>query len=43
MVSNVLDMDQGDLVELLKTFGKKYADDPGYAALRAALPKSWPF
>ncbi len=43
MVSNVLDMAQDDLVALLKTFRKKYAGDPDYAALRAELPKSWPF
>ena len=43
MVSNVLDMDQDELIALLKTFRKKYADDPEYAALRAQLPKSWPF
>ncbi len=43
MVSNVLDTEQDELVSLLKTFRKTYADDPDYAALRAELPKSWPF
>ena len=43
MVSNVLDMDQQELVDLLKTFRKTYADDPEYAQLRAQLPRSWPF
>ncbi len=43
MVSNVLEMDQRELIALLKTFRKKYADDAEYARLRAALPKSWPF
>ena len=43
MVSNVLGMDQAELIELLKTFKKKYADDAEYARLRAELPKSWPF
>ena len=43
MVSNVLEMDQEDLVELLKTFKKKYAGDAEYAKLRAELPKTWPF
>ncbi len=43
MVSNVLDMEQRALVALLKTFRKKYADDPEYAGLRAQLPMSWPF
>jgi len=42
MVSNVLEMDQQELIELLKTFKKKYASDAEYAKLRAALPKSWP-
>ena len=42
MVSNVLGMDQQELVELLKTFKKKYAGDPLYQALRAELPKAWP-
>jgi hypothetical protein len=43
MVSNVLSMDQDELVELLKTFKKKYAGDTEYAKLRAVLPKTWPF
>ena len=42
MVSNVLEMDQQDLVDLLKTFKKKYAGDAEYARLRAELPKTWP-
>jgi hypothetical protein len=42
MVSNVLDMDQRELIELLKTFKKKYAEDAEYAKLRADLPKTWP-
>lgn len=43
MVSNVLDMEQQELIDLLKTFQKRYAGDAEYAALRAELPKSWPF
>lgn len=43
MVSNVLGMDQEKLIELLKTFRKKYADDAEYLEARAALPTSWPF
>ena len=43
MVSNVLSMDQEELIELLKTFKKKYAGDPEYTSARAALPKGWPF
>jgi hypothetical protein len=42
MVSNVLEMDQQELIELLKTFKKKYAGDAEYARLRAELPKTWP-
>ncbi len=42
MVSNVLEMDQQELIELLKTFKKKYAGDAEYAPLRAELPKGWP-
>jgi len=43
MVSNVLEMDQRELVKLLRTFKKKYADDAQYRKLRAELPKDWPF
>ena len=43
MVSNVLEIDQRELVKLLKTFKKKYADDPEWKRLRAELPKDWPF
>ena len=42
MVSNVLEMDQRELVDLLKSFKKKYGGDKEYARLRADLPKSWP-
>jgi len=42
MVSNVLEIDRGDLVRRLKSFKKKYADDPDYKKLRAVLPKDWP-
>jgi len=42
MVSNVLNMDQDDLIELLKTFKNKYSDDPEYTTARAELPKGWP-
>ena len=43
MVSNVLGMDQDELIELLKTFKKKYAEDTEYKDARGVLPKSWPF
>ena len=42
MVSNVLDMDQEDLVTQLKTFKTKYAGDPEWDQIRAGFPKSWP-
>jgi hypothetical protein len=42
MVSNVLEMDQLELIDLLKAFKKKYAGDAEYAKLRAELPKTWP-
>ena len=42
MVSNVLGMDQDELIELLKTFKKKYDGDAEYAKLRAELPARWP-
>jgi hypothetical protein len=38
----VLEVDEGDLLKRVKTFKKKYADDPEYKKLRAALPKDWP-
>jgi len=43
MVSNVLEVDQDDLIKQLKTFKKKYAGDREYKPLRASLPKEWPF
>ena len=42
MVSNVLEVDEDDLLKRVKTFKKKYAEDPEYTTLRAALPKEWP-
>ena len=42
MVSNVLEVDEDDLLKRVKTFKKKYANDPEYRTLRAALPKDWP-
>ena len=42
MVSNVLEVDEDDLLNRVRTFKKKYADDPDYKKLRAALPKDWP-
>ncbi len=42
MVSNVLEMDQPELIALLKTFKRTYAGDTEYAKLRAELPKTWP-
>jgi hypothetical protein len=42
MVSNVLEVDEDDLRKQLLNFKKKYATDPEYQKLRAALPKEWP-
>jgi len=42
MVSNVLEVDEDDLLKRVKTFKKKYADDPEYKKLRTLLPKDWP-
>ena len=42
MVSNVLDMDEQELVKLLKSFKTKYAGDPEWVEMRAGLPKAWP-
>jgi hypothetical protein len=42
MVSNVLDMDQKELVKLLKSFKSKYKDDPEWTEVRAGFPKTWP-
>jgi hypothetical protein len=43
MVSNVLEMDQEELVTLLKSFRTKYAGDPEWEKIRAGFPKAWPF
>ena len=43
MVSNVLNMDQADLVKQLKSFKTKYAGDREWDEIRAGFPKSWPF
>jgi hypothetical protein len=42
MVSNVLEMDQEQLVKLLKSFKTKYAGDSEWSEIRAGFPKSWP-
>ena len=42
MVSNVLEMDQRELIDILRSFKKKYAGDAEYGKLRAELPKTWP-
>ena len=42
MVSNVLEVDPDDLARQIKTFKKKYGDDPEYKKLRGALPRDWP-
>ncbi len=42
MVSNVLEMEQQELVKLLKSFKTKYKGDPEWDEVRAGFPKSWP-
>jgi hypothetical protein len=42
MVSNVLEVDEEELLKRVRTFKKKYADDADYKKLRSALPKDWP-
>lgn len=42
MVSNVLEIDQEELVEQLESFKKKYAGDAEWDEIRAGFPKSWP-
>ena len=42
MVSNVLDLDQKELVKQLKSFKTKYAGDAEWIEIRAGFPKSWP-
>ena len=42
MVSNVLDIDQDELVTLIKSFKTKYAGDTEWNEIRAGFPKSWP-
>ena len=42
MVSNVLEMDQAELIRKLKSFKRKYAADAEYKKARALLPKDWP-
>ncbi|HEV8671819.1 MAG TPA: hypothetical protein VGS01_13920 [Candidatus Limnocylindria bacterium] len=42
MVSNVLEMDQDELVKLIKSFKTKYKGDPDWDEVRAGFPKSWP-
>ena len=42
MVSNVLDMDQEELVKLLKSFKTKYAEDTEWSEIRSGFPKTWP-
>ena len=37
MVSNVLEVDQDDLLKQVKTFKKKYTDDPDYKKALAEL------
>jgi len=42
MVSNVLEIDQEELVKLLQSFRARYAGDAEWNAVRAGFPKTWP-
>ncbi|MGH7827919.1 MAG: hypothetical protein ACREQ7_22430 [Candidatus Binatia bacterium] len=42
MVSNTLQMKQGELVKALERLRKKYGANPEYQKLRKDLPKDWP-
>ena len=42
MVSNVLEVDEDELLKRVRTFKKKYAADSDYRKLRAYLPRDWP-
>jgi hypothetical protein len=42
MVSNVMDIDQEELITQLQSFKTKYAEDPEWRDIRAGFPKSWP-
>ncbi len=42
MVSGTIEMDLDELVQLVRSFKKKYAADPEFKKLRAGFPKSWP-
>ena len=42
MVSSAVKMSKAELVRALARIKRERADDPGYKALRKALPKTWP-
>jgi hypothetical protein len=42
MVSNVLEVDHGELVRRITSFKTKYAGDPEWEEIRARFPKTWP-
>ncbi len=42
MVSNVLEVDEEELLKRVRTFKKRYSEDDEYKKLRAALPRDWP-
>ena len=42
MVSNVLEVDEDELLKRVRTFRKKNAADSDYKKLRAYLPRDWP-
>jgi hypothetical protein len=42
MVSNSLDMELQDLLDMLGRLQRDYREDPEYQELRLALPEEWP-
>ena len=42
MVSNTRNMELQELLDLLETLRRDFADDPEYQELRGRLPEEWP-
>lgn len=42
MVSNSLDMELQELLDMLRHLQRDYGEDPEYQELRRALPEEWP-
>ncbi len=42
MVSNTLNIQVGELLDMLAGMRAEFSDDPDYQELRACLPEGWP-